>query len=967
MRAYLVGLAGLALLWSAGAAAQNLVENNGFEDGMRGWAGGEDVDDRPRSGRACLRVVDADPAGSVDAHTQALLPVQPGQAYRLRVWVRVPRAGQDLLVTLNQHRADQTWIWGANLDFRVRAGVDWSEFSLVLRAFHPEAAQVRLVLRPVLWTEGGELEGEAWFDDVFFGPEEDPQAALQGAWLDWPAPLRAWVSPVEQKVRRDELLPQAAPRAGELRLAAARGEWEPVQLVLLPEADDVLAGWQVSELLGPAGARIPASRWQAREVAYVEVRLATDHASRLGWTPDPLPALQPPLELRAGVQQPVWLTLHVPEDAPPGDYLGSLRLELGSGLVREVPLAARVWRFALPRARHQRTAYGLWMHDLDRYHHLGGDPTLRREVLRLYLQDFAAHRVSPYDPFGDDRFAITFPNLNWPLGWVVPDPEDPVGPERVLEVRDERLDSNVAAQSQASIPIQPGTSYRLAWRARTSGAHDYLVALNQQDAQGQWLPGRNIDLVRLGDGTWLGETADIPAGQLDPAAASLRLSLFARRWTPAGELVGTTWFDDLSLRAAGGGPELVQNGDLQRTAAEAEPAGDFTRFDAAGEYALDELGQDAFSLPLPWFASGSFQSQWLPELLGFAWGTPEYEALMVRVLGLLRDHLAARGWLERAYVYWFDEPEPNDYPLVRQGMELLARGAPDLRRLLTEQAEPALLGLVDIWAPLMDWFDEGWAGERQAAGDEVWWYVCTGPRAPYPNNFIDHPGIEHRVRFWMAWAAGVQGDLYWATNYWTCDGCFPPPDLQDPWTDPMSYNFDQGVVGAWGNGDGRLLYPPRGWRDGQTRVEGPTPSLRWELIREGLEDHEYLWLLREASDRLAAEQGETPLVARARGLLELPSSLFSSRTAFSDDPGVLQAHRRAVAEALEDVLDALDATQPDGGDGGADPGVDGGQAGDGGAEPGAEGGCGCAQAGGLTGSAWLWLLGLGLRRRRRAH
>ena len=79
----------------------------------------------------------------------------------------------------------------------------------------------------------------------------------------------------------------------------------------------------------------------------------------------------------------------------------------------------------------------------------------------------------------------------------------------------------------------------------------------------------------------------------------------------------------------------------------------------------------------------------------------------------------------------------------------------------------------------------------------------------------------------MAWKYGVQGSLYWATTYWGSKDAYPPPAIQNPWVDPMSYNQKNGY---WGNGDGRLLYPPEGWQDGKTRVEGPVPSIRWELL-----------------------------------------------------------------------------------------------------------------------------------------
>ena len=89
--------------------------------------------------------------------------------------------------------------------------------------------------------------------------------------------------------------------------------------------------------------------------------------------------------------------------------------------------------------------------------------------------------------------------------------------------------------------------------------------------------------------------------------------------------------------------------------------------------------------------------------------------------------------------------------------------------------------------------------------------IRCGPTAPYLTEFIDHPGTELRLWPWQSWQYGVRGILIWATLYWSSSSAFPPPKIQDPWSDPMSYvsgyDFGLGHIGYWGNGDGRFLYP----------------------------------------------------------------------------------------------------------------------------------------------------------------
>jgi hypothetical protein len=356
------------------------------------------------------------------------------------------------------------------------------------------------------------------------------------------------------------------------------------------------------------------------------------------------------------------------------------------------------------------------------------------------------------------------------------------------------------------------------------------------------------------------------------------------------------------------------NGDCELSPDEAVATGHFENFDAAAHRAFDTLMFDGFVLPLYHFAYGSWEgSSTDVDILGYPWGSPEYEALFSRVLQEATGHLAEMGWLDRGYTYWYDEPSPPDYPLVQEGMDLIDRAEPNLHRMLTEQVEPELVGYVDIWSPVLSAYDETASRERQAAGDHVWWYVCTGPKAPYPNNFIDHPGIEHRILFWMNWKYGVEGSLYWDTTYWTNDNIFPPPDYQDPWVDPRSiYYTGSGETGNWGNGDGRLLYPPRDWADGTPKIEGPTPSIRWELLREGIEDFEYFSLLESLADGLESS-GECPeLLAPARALLEVPESIVMTRTQFTQDPALLAAHRSELAAMIEQILACAGPMDDDG-------------------------------------------------------
>ena len=331
---------------------------------------------------------------------------------------------------------------------------------------------------------------------------------------------------------------------------------------------------------------------------------------------------------------------------------------------------------------------------------------------------------------------------------------------------------------------------------------------------------------------------------------------------------------------------------------------DFSKFDPAAARWLDQERFNSFTLPLRGMGGGTFQSRVLGTLEGFQEGTPEHARLFKSYLSQVEQHLRERGWLDKAYAYWFDEPDQKDFEFVAEGMQRIKAASPGLKRLLTKQPAPLLEGNVEIWCALTpEWTPEK-VRARRAAREEVWWYICCGPTAPYITEFIDHPGTELRLWPWQSWQYGVQGILIWATTYWTSSAAFPAASPQDPWQDPMSYvsgyDFKEGHIGYWGNGDGRFVYPPRQTlQASQPCLEGPVNSIRWENLRDGMEDYEYFWLLEQAISRAQARGVAAEPLAEAKALLKVPPEVSTDTTHFTTDPRLLTAHRDRVAKMIE--------------------------------------------------------------------
>ncbi len=163
-----------------------------------------------------------------------------------------------------------------------------------------------------------------------------------------------------------------------------------------------------------------------------------------------------------------------------------------------------------------------------------------------------------------------------------------------------------------------------------------------------------------------------------------------------------------------------------------------------------------------------------------------------------------------------------------------------------------------------------------------------------------------RVWLWQTWKRNIHGILVWSSNYWTSSAAYPDPKHpQNPYLDPMGwvsgYSTPKGTRRAWGNGDGRFIYPPESAADGRPEapvLAAPVDSIRLEMLRDGIEDYEYLVLLKKQLDRcrsfMSAEQ-----IAQYEALLGVPESISEDLTHFATSPSPIQKRRAEIARAIE--------------------------------------------------------------------
>jgi len=253
------------------------------------------------------------------------------------------------------------------------------------------------------------------------------------------------------------------------------------------------------------------------------------------------------------------------------------------------------------------------------------------------------------------------------------------------------------------------------------------------------------------------------------------------------------------------------------------------------------------------------------------------------VAGMRKDVEACRmnGWLRKAYFYPLDEPyTAESYATLKQRADRIHsidrslkvvspffRG-PDFP---TDKTIYELLdGYLDIWCPNLAFYDEQAMRAKQAKGEEVWWYVCCGPGAPYPNFFVNYQGIDHRILMWMQKLYDVQGLLYWSTTYWN------PTITKDVWQDVATVKDINPDL----YGDGSLFYP-----GSKVGLAQPISSIRLECIRDGLEDFDYLTMLERKIG-----------VAKTRKIIH---SLVRSRTEYEKSSRRLLLVRQRIARELE--------------------------------------------------------------------
>ena len=241
-------------------------------------------------------------------------------------------------------------------------------------------------------------------------------------------------------------------------------------------------------------------------------------------------------------------------------------------------------------------------------------------------------------------------------------------------------------------------------------------------------------------------------------------------------------------------------------------------------------------------------------------------------LPALENHLREKGWLEKTVFHIADEPSNHNVMPWRDASDFVHRCAPSLRRIDAIETTHCFDRL-EIWVPKLDylatWYDIYRKAQRQ--GNELWFYtVGIFQKGSLPNKTVDVPLMESRIMHWLNYRFGLKGYLHWGFNHWT----------DDPFNAPGKHR-----------GDGWHVYPKK---------EGLLNSLRWEQMRNGIQEYEYLWLLedkiRKMKDTLPALV--STMIEPARRPTEIAARLVRTISRYSKDPNELYGAKRQVIEEI---------------------------------------------------------------------
>jgi hypothetical protein len=214
------------------------------------------------------------------------------------------------------------------------------------------------------------------------------------------------------------------------------------------------------------------------------------------------------------------------------------------------------------------------------------------------------------------------------------------------------------------------------------------------------------------------------------------------------------------------------------------------------------------------------------------------------------------------------------YPTIRQwGYNLHQAGVKNLATLppipdLFDDGSGTGRSAVDIWAVMSVSYHSNYIAQAISKGDQVWSYTALVQDSYSPKWQIDFAPMNFRIQpGFLSQTLGFTGILYWRVDAWSWD----------PWNEINN----QGMYSSNNYpGEGVLVYP--GYQVG---IDGVAPSMRLKWIRDGVDDYDYVQMLRNAGE--------------GNWALGLSSKMAPDWTNWTRDPNALANIRLQLGQELD--------------------------------------------------------------------
>ncbi|MBE9509249.1 MAG: DUF4091 domain-containing protein [Bacteroidetes bacterium] len=225
-------------------------------------------------------------------------------------------------------------------------------------------------------------------------------------------------------------------------------------------------------------------------------------------------------------------------------------------------------------------------------------------------------------------------------------------------------------------------------------------------------------------------------------------------------------------------------------------------------------------------------------------GTPEYEAIWKPFLHQFSYHLKQMGWLEKTTIA-MDERGLEE---MKNTIRLIQTTSPGIGITMAGAYHAEIQNDIhDYCLFIKPPVALNYRQERVEKDKITTFYTCCA-KPEHPNNFTFSPPAEQTWMGWYAAAQGYSGYLRWAYNSW------PENPLKDS------------RFSSWPAGDTYQVYP------------GPRSSMRFEKLREGIQDYEKIRIIKKTlkqypeTDSIRQKFDKTSEMFSLKNLSEKPAA-----------------------------------------------------------------------------------------------